>query len=63
MAWSLLIQALQALLTVAIQEVGRRHKSSQDVIEQHVIEQLPDHQRAALCELGEMCKQPGQSHG
>jgi hypothetical protein len=59
MPWALLIQALQAVLVVAIQQIGRRHNSANDLVDETVLTQLDPHQRDALCKLGAMHSQPG----
>jgi hypothetical protein len=61
MPWGVLIQAVQAVLTVAIQQIGRRQKSANDLVDETIMNTLEPQQRDALCKLGEMCGQAGST--
>ena len=55
MPWALLIQAVQAVLVVAIQSIGRRQASAGDAVDLQQLQTLDPQHKAALCKLGELC--------
>ena len=61
MPWTLMIQAIQALLSVGVQYVGQRDASLDDHVSPEQVGALLPTDRAALAHLAQLCTPPTPS--